>query len=406
VHLALIGAGSRGDSVLRGFARLEDVRFVAVCDPFVDRREGAKAFLEGVQGKGTVTAYNDFREALGRKDLDAVVCATCDHWHVPVAVAAARAGKDMYVEKPLGPSLAWAKTLRKEVARKSCIFQYGTQQRSDERFRSTVELVRNGHLGAVSRVDAWCIDGTRAEEWFDPSSKTPEPVPRNLDYDLWLGPAPEAPYSSRRVHREGSFHTYDYSLGFIAGWGAHPLDIAQWGLGADGESPVSYEGTGRIPTTGGLFSTVYQWDVRCRYENGVELHFLSHRPAEAVVTAYRKRWSDHGTTFFGAKGWISVDRLGVEASDPGFLALRPGPRDERLPASRGHDADFIAAVKSRKQPLSPLEAAIRSDTISHLADIAIRTGRTIRWDPRTEEIVGDEAAGRLLTRPMRAPYGL
>ena len=341
---------------------------------------------------------------MARDDIDAIVCCSCDHWHIPIAVAAARAGKDMYVEKPLGPSLAWAKTLRKELQRSRGVFQYGTQQRSGSQFRHAVELVRGGYLGEIRHVDAWCIDGTRAKDWFDPKSTVPEPVPENLSYDLWLGPAPKKPYSRYRVHREGSFHTYDYSIGFLGGWGAHPLDIAQWGLKTDNSGPVGYEGTGKLPTTKGLYSTVYDWEVRAKYASGVTLHFMSHRPAAPVVKKYRERWSDHGTTFFGEKGWISVDRRGLEASDPKLIDQRLASSDEQLLHSDGHDRNFLDCVRSRAATLTPLESAIRSDTISHLSDVAVRTRRPIRWDPVAERVIGDEEADRMLVRPMRSPY--
>ena len=406
IQLAMMGAGSRGSGVMRGFARYDDVRFVAVCDPFRDRRESARAFLEESAGKGAVEAYADYREVMARKDIDAIVCCSCDHWHVPLAFAAAESDKDMYVEKPLGPSLAWSKRLREVVNRRGRVFQYGTQQRSDGRFRYVAEIVRNGYLGRIKHVDAWCIDGTRAKDWFDPKSTIPEKVPENLDYDLWLGPAPRKPYNHYRVHREGSFHTYDYSIGFLGGWGAHPLDIAQWGLDADNTSPVEYRGTGKLPTTGGLYSTVFDWNIKCRYSSGVTLDFMSHRPAEPVVRKYRSRWSDHGTTFFGSEGWISVDRRGIEASDPCLLDIELKSSDDPLPKSRGHDRNFLDCIRSRAPTLNPVESAIRSDTISHLSDIAVRTGRVIRWDPEAERIIDDEAAERMLTRPMRSPYEL
>jgi len=389
---------------MRQFAQHDEARFLAVCDPFRDRRERAAAALGAIHRGGGVMACADYREVMQRKDIDAVVCCSCDHWHVPLAIAAARSGKDMYIEKPLGPSLAWAKTLRAEIARAGRVFQYGTQQRSSREFRHVVELVRNGHLGKISRVDAWCIDGTRAKDWFDPKSLVPEKTPENLSYDLWLGPAEKKPYSRYRVHREGSFHTYDYSIGFLGGWGAHPLDIAQWGLDADGTSPVAYEGTGMLPKACGLFSTVYNWDIRCRYESGVRLRFMSHRPAEPVVRSYRKRWSDHGTTFFGGRGWISVDRRGVEASDPELLSKSSGSSGNRVTKSDSHSRNFLDCVKSRNDTVSPFESAIRSDTISHMSDLVVRTGRKIRWDPVREELIEDEAANRLLKRTQRAPY--
>ncbi len=404
LQLGMIGVGSRGSGVMGGFMRYGDAQFVATCDPFRSRREKARATLEKKYGTGSVKAYASFRDVMAREDIDAVVCCSCDHWHIPLAFAAARSGKDMYVEKPLGPSLEWGKALRREIVAKKRVFQYGTQQRSSGAFRYAAEIVRNGYLGEIERVDAWCVDGTRAKAWMEPNSLVEEPVPEDLDYDLWVGPAPMKPYNHYRVHREGSFHTYDYSIGFLGGWGSHPLDIVQWGLNADDTGPVECVGTGKVPS-GGLFTTVINWDAHLKYACGAKLHFMSHVPAKPVVMKYRKRWSDHGTTFFGKDGWISVDRRGLEASRPELLKIKLKSTDEHLLVSKGHDRNFLDCIRSRKPTLCPIECAVRSDTISHLSDIAVRTGRPIRWDPKAEQIVGDAAAGAMLTRPMRAPYG-
>ncbi|MFQ5806782.1 MAG: Gfo/Idh/MocA family protein, partial [Phycisphaerae bacterium] len=241
ITLAMIGVGQRGTDVMHGFTHHEDVQFLAVCDPFRNRRERAKAFLNDKYGADVVEAYDDLHQMLARDEIDGVIICTPDHWHIPAAIYAARAGKDMYVEKPLGVSLAWAWELRETVRRYGSVFQYGTQQRSDWRFRFACELVRNQYIGELQRIEAWCPDVS--DDWNDfhvnrYGSTEPAPVPEGFDYDLWLGPAPEAPYTVDRCRREGAFHIYDYALGFIAGWGAHPLDIAQWGNDADHTSPV------------------------------------------------------------------------------------------------------------------------------------------------------------------------
>jgi predicted dehydrogenase len=397
VTLAALGVGGRGSAVMHGFMQHADAQFLAVCDPFQSRRAAAKATLDQHYGAETVKAYADYREILARPDIDAVLICTQDHWHVPLAIAAARAGKDMYVEKPLGVSLQWAKALRQEVRRGARVFQYGTQQRSDWKFRYACELARNQVFGKIQRVEAWC-----ASLGGPGGSTTPAAVPPDLDYDLWLGPAPVTPYTADRCTANGTYHIYDYALGFIAGWGAHPLDIAQWGLGSDDTSPVAYAGTGTLPTTG-LYDTVASWDVQCRYASGIDLHFMSADVAQPIVTAYRPG-CDHGTTFFGENGWVSVDRGRLCASDPRLLKTRLGPDAVHLKASGGQDRDFLDCVLSREATVNPLESAIRSDTISHLADVAIRTGRPLRWDPAKEELIGDATAARRLDRPMRAPY--
>ena len=404
IRIAMLGVGSQGFGVMRGFAGKPDVQVVAVCDPFKKRCERAKAWLVKHTGLPAPALYADYRKVMERTDIDAVVICSCDHWHVPLALAAAESGKDMYVEKPLSLSLAWSFRLREAVRRNHRVFQYGTMQRSSRVFRHTCELLRNGHIGKVLKIDAWCPDGTRAHKWMKPESQVPEPLPADLAYDLWLGPAPAAPYNHWRVHREGSFHTYAYSIGFLGGWGSHPLDIAQWALDMDGSGPVSYRGQGKIPTTGGLYSTVYDWDVHCRYATGVKMHFMSHKVARPVVMKYRRRWCTHGTTFFGTEGWVSVDRAGIETSRPELKRRLLEPGEVHLKVSRNQGRDFLDCIKSRAATVNPLESAIRSDTISHLSDIAIRTGRTLEWDPVKEEIVGNPLANRLLHRPMRPPY--
>jgi len=406
VTLAAIGVGNRGSGVLQGFARHGDVQVLAVCDAFQSRRERVRAELNARYGGGdTVKAYADFREVLQRPDIDGVVICTQDHWHVPIALAAARAGKDVYCEKPLGVAMRWAWELRKAVAQYGTVFQYGTQQRSDGRFRFACELTRNRYIGEIKRVEVWCPDiseqfGAFSVKQF--GSTAPLPVPADLDYDRWLGPAPLAPYTADRCTCYGTYHTYDYALGFIAGWGAHPLDIAQWGLGTDHTGPVSYEGTGTVPAQG-LYDTTDTWDIQCRYAGGVALRFMCERVARPVVSAYRP-WCSHGTTFFGSEGWVSVDRGGIYASDPKLLKIKLKPDDVHLYESPGQDRNLIDCIKTRQPTVNPVETAIRSDTISHLSDIVVRTGRPLRWDPEREQIIGDSAAASLLDRPLRPPW--
>jgi predicted dehydrogenase len=320
------------------------------------------------------------------------------------------AGKDMYVEKPLGVALAWAWKLRAAVAARKVVFQYGTQQRGDQRqFRRACELVRNGYIGAVQRVDAWCDDmsaqfGAASRPPY--GSTTPVAVPKDLDYELWLGPAPRKPYTADRCTNFGAYHIYDYALGFIAGWGAHPLDIAQWGLGMDSSGPVHYQGTGLIPPKGSLWDTIESWDLHCEYASGVRLHFMGSRVAKPVVATYHPVWHDHGTTFFGKKGWINVNRYALYASDKALQKAQIKPDEQHLTNTESQARDFVDCMKSRQPTVNPLESAIRSDTISHLGDICIRLGRPIRWDPQQEQIVGDAEAAKMLDRPLRAPWQL
>jgi hypothetical protein len=414
VNLAAIGVGGRGaGNVWQDFVTTqEDMRLVAACDCFASRREGFAAKVNEFYGGNVCKPMADWREVLARKDVDGVIISTPDHWHVPLAYHAARAKKDMYVEKPLGVAIAWAWKLRQAVAANRVIFQYGTQQRSSGEFTRAVELVRNGYIGKIKHVDAWC-SGMRSPDWyaqvFDEHFKDtePAPIPADLDYDMWIGPAPMKPYTKSRCTEWGSYHIYDYALGFIAGWGAHPLDIAQWGLGMDHTSPVFYEGTGEIPR-GGLFDTVDNWDVRCRYVNGVTMRFMCDRVAknvEGLMDDPKKRpFMDHGTTFWGEGGWISVSRGALYASPKELQTARIRDDEKPVIRSTSQGRNFVECMRTRRPTVNPLESAIRSDTISHMSDIAIRLGRPVRWDPERERIIGDKEAAKKLNRPMRKPW--
>ena len=405
ITIGHIGVGGRGTSLLNETIPLKDAQCVAVCDTFASRREAAAARIEDYYAKerarGTYhgcAKYNDFRELLARDDIDAVIIATPDHWHVPLALAAARAGKDMYVEKPLGLSVREGQALRDAVNRYGAVFQYGTQQRSERNFRFACELVRNEKIGKLQRVEAWAPEGGSG------GSTKEIPVPEDLDYDLWLGPAPWTPYTEHRCTARGGYWIYDNSLGFIAGWAVHPLDIAQWGMDADSTGPVEAEGTGTIPTDG-LYNTIMTWDVTYRYANGVELRSLSADIAAPIIEKYRPP-KEHGTTFFGTEGWVSVDRGGIYADPHSLLDLDLGPDETHLYDSNDHRQNLLDCIKTRSETICPIEGAVRVDTLSQLGDIAIRLNRKIDWDSENEEIQGDPEAERMLSRPMRSPWTL
>jgi len=389
VALGHIGVGGQGGGLLRGFMGLPMGQSVAICDPVKDRREGRAAqvakYYASRADRGSFKGckpYNDFRELLARDDIDAVVVGTPDHWHVPIALAAVKSGKDCYVEKPLGISVAHNKALREAVHRYGAIFQYGTQQRSfNTHCAFGCELVRNGYIGELKAVHVVAPNGATG------GNPAPQPVPEGLDYDLWLGPAPVTPYTRDRVFGVGRWHIYDYAIGFIAGWGAHPLDIAHWGYP---HIPVEYEGTGLIPSKG-LFDTVVNWDVRGRYASGVEFTL--------------KPGGDR-TTFVGSEGWVAPSRGRIHAEPKSLLSIKIKPDEIHLLQDTHHYRNFLTACLTRRPPASDIDSAVQSDFMSHLGDICIRTGRKIHWDPATEQIVGDPQAARMLTRPMRAPWHL
>ena len=414
INLAAIGLGNRGSgNVWQDFVSTQDdVRLVAACDCFASRRTAFAAKVDEFYGGRYCEPMADWRDVLARKDVDGVIISTPDHWHVPLAYHAAKARKDMYVEKPLGVAMAWAFDLRDAVASNEVIFQYGTQQRSSSEFTRAVELVRNGYIGKVRHVDAWCSGmrspGSYAQVFDERFRDTvPAAVPADLDYETWIGPAPMKPYTKSRCTEWGAYHIYDYALGFIAGWGAHPLDIAQWGLDMDHTSPVVYEGKGEIPE-GGLFDTVDNWDVKCRYADGVTLRFMCDRVAKDVpglMDDPRKRpFLDHGTTFWGEGGWISVSRGFLYASPKELQKARIRDDEKPVIRSSSQGGNFVESIRTRRPTINPLDSAIRSDTISHLSDIAIRLGRAVHWDPAKERIIDDRGATGRLDRPMREPW--
>lgn len=410
LNLAAIGVGGRGfGNNWHNFACYDDVRYVAVADCFASRRNKFAADCNNHYQSEVCKAYADYREILQRDDVNGVVISTPDHWHVPIAYDAALAGKDMYVEKPLSIAMAWSKKLREAATKNNVIFQYGTQQRSMLSSQIAIDLVRNGYVGEIQRIDVWAPGGPK--QWGNPA---PADVPADLDYDRWTGAAPMKPYSKDRCTNQGGWFIYDYALGFLGGWGAHPLDLMQWAMDVDHTSPVAYEGKGEI-SSDGLADTVYTWDVNCRYEGAkvsgdkpVPVHFMSTDVAKPIVQTYHPRFRGDGTTFFGTDGWISVSRGACymkqndQLINTSNVQFKPG--ELRVGGGNSHARNFLDCMKTRRPTVNPLESAIRSDTISHLSDIAIRTGRKITWDPKTETILDDPAASKMLDRPMREPY--
>ena len=377
VTLGHIGVGGRGSGLLSGFLNCKGVQCVAAADPYKSRREAAAAKMKG-------QAYADFRELLARPDIDGVVIATPDHWHVPLAMYAARAGKDAYVEKPLGVTIEEDLRCGKLFKERGRIFQYGTQQRSSQHCRFGCELVRSGKLGEVHTIEVIAPNGGKG------GSTQEIPVPPDLDYNLWIGPAPLKPFTASRCNPPGTYWIYDYSIGYLGGWGAHPLDIMVWGSEADLSGPVVIEGTGEIPTEG-LYDTVYNWDMR----------------GMLGKVKFTFKPGGDSTKFIGPEGWIDIRRGGITAEPKSLLQLKLGADDVHLQESPRQDQNFVDAIKSRKAAVSPVADAVRSDVISLLCDIAVRTKRKITWDWKQEKIVGDDEAAKLAkVRPMREPWTL
>lgn len=389
IALGFIGMGRQNRSLLNGFLRKPEVQVVAVCDVDTTRREDARQRVEAFYGRqersGTYrgcAGYRDFRELLGRSDIDAVVIATPDHWHALQVVAAAAAGKDIYCEKPLSLTIAEARVMIESVRRHGRVLQTGSQQRSSSEFRRACELVRNGRIGRVERVIVGVGGPSR---WCDLPE---EPLEPGLDWDLWLGPAPWRPYNSilspRGVHDHFPlWRRYrEYSGGAMTDWGAHHFDIAQWGLGMDGSGPVEVippEALG--PGTG----------VRFRYANGVE-----------VVHDSEKR----GVWFEGTEGRIFVDRGKFEAQPEAVAAEPLGPGALRLYRSDDHLQDWLNCIRTRQRPICDVEVGARSVTVCHLGNLAYWYWRRLRWDPAQWRFVGDAEANDWLDRPRREPWKL
>jgi predicted dehydrogenase len=391
-----IGVGNMGFGDMSALMSLPEAQVVAVCDVKRAMRVRAKAAVDGHYRSGDCATYNDFRELLGRNDLDAVSIATLDSWHVLHALAAVRAGKDVYVEKPLGMSIHEIKVLRDAVHRYGRVFQFGTQQRSSQEFRHACEIVRNGRLGKLHTIKVGVHAG--AAERSGLKTYRPEPVPDGFDYDFWLGPAPWAPYTSARLVYPHWFHISDYSLGYVSGWGIHHIDIAQWGNGTELTGPVEVEGSAQFPDDDALCDNPLSWNTRMKYANGVELIFTGSGPGFDGVP--------HGITFEGTDGWMWVNRGAIDAHPKSLLKERFGPNDIRLPVSTFHQGNFLECVRSRQKTIANIDVAVRSDTVCQLAWCAFQLGRRLRWDPDAEQFVGDADANRRLTRPLRAPWHL
>jgi hypothetical protein len=411
INVGQIGCGSIADYYhFSHLKQMEDVRVVATCDAFKRRGQRMAENYNKHYGAETTTAHDDFRELLARADIDAVIIAAHDHWHVPMSIAAAKAGKDVYCQKPLAVDFSLTGPLRKVMQEKKRVFQFGTQYRSGgpkSRYRQMVRLVRNGYIGKLEHIDVWCRDVSfnQLEYSVKPyGSSTEIPVPEGFNYDAWMGPAEMVPYTADRATRWGGFHCPETSLGFLAGCGIHELGLAQWANKTDHTSPVRYAGTGTVPNEG-IFRTLAQWDVMCDYANGVKMRVMDSRTAKTAVGSLLPReWQDgDGIIFRGSEGWVS-DGLGFCASDQSLWKAKFKSSDEELPVTTEHHRNFIDCVKSRQETICPVEMGIRCDTICHLANVAVRTGRAIDWNPEKEEIVGDPEAAKMLSRPSREKW--
>lgn len=408
IAVGVIGLGSRGMQVMKSFLDEPDVQVVAVCDVhdlhYRDRAWGTGAPMGRIPAQQQVeqhytaqtksqlyrgcTAHGDYREVLARDDVDAVVVATPDHWHARIAIDAIRAGKDVYGEKPITHYFAEGRLLRQEVAQHQAIFQVGSQQRSDAEFRRAVELVRNGHLGRIQRVEVGLPPGYDVAQ----DDTTAQAPPKGIDYDLWCGPAPKLSYMRARHHRWWR-STRAFGGGVLMDWIGHHNDIAHWSLDQDQGGPLRVEAIGWTQSACELYDTPAQYAIHCLYPGEVEL----------VIST---QW-EQGTKWIGDDGWLWVNRGKSKASDPRWLqkGFQVGPWTAY--ESPGHTRNFLDCVKTRQPCVTSVETGHRSITPGHLGYVSHALGRGLQWDAKQERIVDDEAAQALLLQaPYRQPWQL
>jgi predicted dehydrogenase len=343
------------------------------------------------------TTYKDFRKLLERKELQAVICGTVDHWHTLISMAAMRAGKDVYCEKPLTLTIDEGKRLVETARQTNRILQTGSQQRSDKNFRLACELVRSGRIGKLKHVSVFLPAGRR-EGPFKSS-----PVPEGFDWDYWQGPTPTVDYVKERTHTTFRYW-WDYSGGTLTDWGAHHNDIALWGIGLDRSGPTEIDGKALVEMIPGGFSATSEYEVNYTYANGVTHSCKSTRADTWFGGVADKGGQRHGVKFEGADGWIWVTRGKIEASKPELLTDPLPSNAQRLYVSNDHMGNFFECIRSRKQPICDVEIGHRSASICHLGVISMRLGRKLKWDPAKEQFVRDAEANKYLAREMREPW--
>jgi myo-inositol 2-dehydrogenase / D-chiro-inositol 1-dehydrogenase len=386
ISVGFIGTGSHGiDWNLSKYLKLPEARVVMVCDVDGYRLRRAKAIVDATYDNEDCASTKDFREVLARNDVDAVMISTPDHWHTLISVLALRAGKHVQCEKPT-LTIDEGKLLSREVRKHRKVFQTSTEDRSLPEYHRMAELVRNGRIGKLERIEV-----ILPRQPGGPGDPTPQPVPAELDYEMWLGPAPYAPYTKDRVHFNFRW-IWDYSGGIICDWGTHLFDTAQWANDTERSGPVEIEGTG-THWEGGLYDTVKDYDVTYRYANGV---VMTCKPGNPSIR------------FVGANGWVGNTgwRGKVEASSERILNAKIGPNEIHLYTNpEGEHHDFLQCIRTGTDPYFPVEIGHRVATVCHLANIAIKVGRKLEWDPVKEEFLNDQTANQLRQlRPMRPPW--
>jgi predicted dehydrogenase len=393
ITMGCIGVGWQGGSNMGQFLGEKDCRIVAICDVDKNTLRGAVNAVNRRYGSQDCAAYNDYRELLARTDVDAVSLGLPDHWHAIPAIEAARSGKDIFGEKPLSHDLVEGRAMCNAVRQYGRIWQTGSWQRSEAHFRFACELVRNGRIGKIHTVEVGLPSG-HADFAGTAGQEQIVPPPEGIDYDMWIGPAPYTPYRPALLPKNWRW-VLDYGGGQLMDWIGHHCDIAHWGMDCDNTGPYEIEGYGEYPKDG-LYDSPTRYRLTAKYANGI-----------TMVIAGGHRDIRGGTKWIGDKGWVWVDRGNQVETEPKELKEEKlGPNDIHLYESPGHWRNFLDCAKSRKPTITPCETAHRSATPGHLGRIAMWLGRKIRFNPETEEIIGDPVASQMLSRAYRSPWHL
>lgn len=409
VTFGAIGLGGRGMGVMRGFLGQPDIQVLALCDVQSEHwrdgewgvgkaRFGTKTGKEAVELRYSQNkaggkykgcdVYQDYRNLCARKDIDAVMVGTPDHWHAVQCLEALRNGKDIYCEKPITHLFGEGQALYREVAKRKAIFQTGSQQRSDAKFRLAAQIVRNGLLGKVKRVEVGLPSGHNAALGND---QIAEP-PANLDYESWCGPSEKLPYIFARHHRNWRWNLA-YGGGQLMDWIGHHNDIAHWALDMDQSGPIEVEAKGfTYPTETEVYDAAVDYRVVSKYAGGIEVE---------ISSKFEK-----GTKWIGENGWVHVTRGKIKASNNAWLAKGFDPGKVKVYTSTDHTRNFIEGVKNRKECICPAETAHRSITPGHLGLLSAKLGRKLKWDPKKETIKGDAEAAKMLNVNYRYPWKL
>ena len=395
ITLGVIGVGSQGTVDLRAFLNHDDVRVTALCDVNKRHIEAGKKFVSDRYGSADVKEYSDFRELNRDKSIDAVLMALPVHWHSIPAADAILNGKHIYHEKPMGMSIEEAKFVREAVRKTGVVFQFGTQQRSDLKFRWAAELALNGRLGKLKEIRVGVPGGKTL------AALEEQRVPDYLDWDRWVGPAPMTPYNDAKLKRDNHENISNFSLGMISCWGIHHLDIAQWGNGTDSTGPVSIEGTATYPE-GGACDRMLGWSVRMEYAKGAPIIFENESSGPNKIS--------HGAHFIGENGTIRVVR-GTIWSTPEDILKDPQNRYDtmpvKLPVSTEHTRNFVDAIKNKQRAICDIDTSVRSDALCQLTAIALHTKRKVQWNPQEERFVNDAEADKLMAhRAFRGDWKL